>query len=62
MAYVLDIELLVEVDLEAISGILFLIRDNLCMRFVTEVILRRSSVSSVFVSIVPSKNRTKAER
>jgi hypothetical protein len=48
--------------LEAISGIPFPTRDNLCTRFATEVILRRSSETGVSVSIVPAEMRTEGER
>jgi hypothetical protein len=48
--------------LEAISGIPFPTRDNLCTRFATEVILRRSSDTGVSVSIVPAETRNEDER
>ncbi|KAH8674416.1 P-loop containing nucleoside triphosphate hydrolase protein [Tricladium varicosporioides] len=48
--------------LEAISGIPFPTKDNLCTRFATELILRRTSVVGVSISIVPSQNRTDAEQ
>tara|TARA_R110002060_G_scaffold53309_6_gene63924 strand:- start:723 stop:1028 length:306 start_codon:yes stop_codon:yes gene_type:complete len=38
--------------LEAISGVPFPRKDNLCTRFATEVILRRASVSEIRVSLV----------
>lgn len=47
--------------LEAISGISFPTKDNLCTRFATELILRRTSTIGVSISIVPSQNRTEAE-
>lgn len=48
--------------LEAVSGIRFPQRDNLCTRFATEVILRRGPDKSAKVSIVPSKDRTENEK
>lgn len=47
--------------LEAISGIPFPTRDNLCTRFATELILRRTSTVGVSISIVPSQTRSEAE-
>jgi hypothetical protein len=47
--------------LEAISGIPFLTKDNLCTRFATELILRRTSMVDLSISIVPSQNRLEAE-
>ena len=38
--------------LEAISGVPFPRKDNLCTRFATEVILRRASVAGISVSLV----------
>lgn len=40
--------------LEAISGVPFPKKDNLCTRFATEVILRRASDSEIRVSLVRS--------
>jgi GTP-binding protein EngB required for normal cell division len=48
--------------LEAISGVHFPIKDTLCTRFATELILRRSETSSIKVSISPDVNRSKAEK
>lgn len=48
--------------LEAISGIPFPTKDNLCTRFATEVILRRTSVGTASVAIVPSQTRSESER
>lgn len=48
--------------LEAISGIPFPTKDNLCTRFATEVILRRTSVITASVAIVPSQTRSELER
>ena len=47
--------------LEAISGISFPTKDNLCTRFATEVILRRTPTTNVSVAIVPSQTRPKEE-
>ena len=47
--------------LEAISGISFPTKDNLCTRFATEVILRRAQDVSVVVSIVPSQTRSEED-
>ncbi|KAK7178145.1 dynamin family protein [Paraphaeosphaeria sporulosa] len=49
--------------LEAISGMLFPSKDNLCTRFATELILRRGPVSPIRIRIVPGseENRTEAE-
>ena len=47
--------------LEAISGIPFPTKDNLCTRFATELILRRASTVDLSISIVPSQNRSEAE-
>ncbi|KAL2060887.1 hypothetical protein VTL71DRAFT_8939 [Oculimacula yallundae] len=48
--------------LEAISGVSFPIKSNLSTRFPTELVLRKSSHSSVSVSIVPHESRSEAER
>ncbi len=47
--------------LEAISGISFPSKDNLCTRFATEVILRKAGTVSVSIRIVPSQTRTEEE-
>ncbi|KAI9764203.1 MAG: hypothetical protein M1840_008593 [Geoglossum simile] len=47
--------------LEAISGVSFPRKDNLCTRFATEVILRKSRTSTTSVSIVPSRDRPELE-
>ena len=47
--------------LEAISGIPFPRKDNLCTRFATELILWKSRTSSTSVSIVPSRDRPEPE-
>ena len=44
--------------LEAISGIPFPTKDNLCTRFATEVVLRHANDSSVSVAIVPGQIRS----
>jgi GTPase SAR1 family protein len=43
--------------LEAISGIPFPTKDNLCTRFATEVVLRRTSTPQVSVTITPGPGR-----
>lgn len=48
--------------LEAISGVSFPIKSNLCTRFPTELVLRKHSQSGVRVSIVPHHSRNEAER
>lgn len=47
--------------LEAISGLRFPTKDNLCTRFATELILRRGPSSSVTVTIIPDADRTEKE-
>ncbi|KAL7940617.1 P-loop containing nucleoside triphosphate hydrolase protein [Trichoderma barbatum] len=48
--------------MEAISGLSFPTKDNLCTRFATEVVLRRSTTSSIRVSIFPSHDRPDPEK
>ncbi|KAF2259056.1 dynamin family protein-like protein [Lojkania enalia] len=48
--------------LEAITEIPFPRKENLCTRFATEIILRRSSESSITITINPDKNRPKNEQ
>src|SRR2546423_15351875 len=48
--------------LEAISGLSFPTKDNLCTRFATELILRRGPEASVTITIVPGDQRTDSER
>ena len=48
--------------LEAVSGLRFPTKDNLCTRFATELILRRGPENSVTVTIVPGDHRTDDER
>ena len=48
--------------LEAVSGIPFPRKDNLCTRFATEVILRRLSEHSAHVAIVPAPDRPEEDK
>ncbi|KAK4127007.1 hypothetical protein N657DRAFT_653362 [Parathielavia appendiculata] len=48
--------------LEAISGVSFPVKSNLCTRFPTELVLRRTPHTSAGVSIVPHESRPEAER
>ncbi len=48
--------------LEAISGIPFPTKDNLCTRFATEVILRHASDVAISVAIVPGPGRSEEEQ
>lgn len=48
--------------LEAISGLSFPTKDNLCTRFATELILRRNPVSAINIRIVPGADRTELEK
>jgi hypothetical protein len=48
--------------LEAISGLAFPTKDNVCTRFATELILRRAPETSVTASIHPDDDRTPAEK
>ena len=48
--------------LEAVSGIRFPTKDNLCTRFATELILRRGLETTASVTIVPSADRTESEK
>ena len=48
--------------LEAISGLSFPTKDNLCTRFATELILRRSLTPGIRVSIIPGPERSAEER
>jgi RNase adaptor protein for sRNA GlmZ degradation len=47
--------------LEAISGLLFPTKDNLCTRFATKLILRRDGSPGMQVAIIPSPVRTPYE-
>ncbi len=48
--------------LEAVSGIRFPTKDNLCTRFATELILRRGPSTSASVTIVPNAERSDQEK
>jgi hypothetical protein len=48
--------------LEAISGLSFPAKDNLCTRFATELILRRAPTTGIEISINPGLERTEAEK
>lgn len=48
--------------LQAISGLVFPSKDNLCTRFATEVILRRASSKGLSVSIMPGQDRSAVDR
>ena len=48
--------------LEAISGVAFPTKSEICTRFPTELILRKSPEVEVAVSIVPDQSRSEAER
>ncbi|KAL2758434.1 hypothetical protein ACRALDRAFT_1080266 [Sodiomyces alcalophilus JCM 7366] len=48
--------------LEAISGMSFPAKDNLCTRFPTELVLRRDPVKTGQVSIIPSPERSREEK
>ena len=48
--------------LDAISGIPFPTKDNLCTRFATEVILRHASTVTISVAIVPGPGRLEEEQ
>jgi GTP-binding protein EngB required for normal cell division len=47
--------------LEAISGVTFPSKDNLCTRFATELILRRGPASPIKIRIVPGSNEQRSE-
>ncbi|KAF1351464.1 dynamin family protein-like protein [Lizonia empirigonia] len=48
--------------LEAITEIPFPRKENLCTRFATEIILRRSPLSTSTITITPDKHRPKSEK
>ncbi|KAG5918313.1 hypothetical protein E4U53_004102, partial [Claviceps sorghi] len=48
--------------LEAISGIFFPTKDNLCTRFATELSLRRCPFTGIKVSIIPGKTCTPTQK
>ncbi|KDN67056.1 putative dynamin family protein, partial [Colletotrichum sublineola] len=47
--------------LEAISGMSFPTKDNLCTRFATELVLRRDPDAGIKISIIPAPERNAAE-
>jgi len=49
-------------SLEAITGIPFPRKENLCTRFATQIVLRRAPVETVNVSVIPDKLRPTAEQ
>ncbi|KAI0123379.1 P-loop containing nucleoside triphosphate hydrolase protein [Xylariales sp. AK1849] len=48
--------------LEAISGVSFPIKSNLCTRFPTELVLRRTPQTSASISIVPHHSRSDSDK
>jgi hypothetical protein len=48
--------------LEAISGMSFPAKDNLCTRFATELILRRTPATGIDISIIPGSERSDKEK
>jgi GTPase SAR1 family protein len=48
--------------LEAISGVSFPVKSNLCTRFPTELVLRKSAQIGASVSIVPHPSRSESEQ
>ncbi|KAL6717733.1 hypothetical protein ACLMJK_003818 [Lecanora helva] len=48
--------------LEAVSGVRFPTKENLCTRFATELVLRRDTVATAKVAIVPSNQRSDQEK
>ena len=48
--------------LEAVSGVRFPTKENLCTRFATELILRRDSVATATVAIIPGTQRSDKEK
>lgn len=48
--------------LEAISGMSFPTKDNLCTRFPTELVLRRDAIPGVKITITPGPDRSASER
>jgi GTP-binding protein EngB required for normal cell division len=48
--------------LEAISGVSFPVKSNLCTRFPTELVLRKTSHIGISVSIVPHQSRSESEQ
>jgi GTP-binding protein EngB required for normal cell division len=47
--------------LEAISGVMFPSKDNLCTRFATELILRRGPIAPIRIRIVPGPEEDRSE-
>ncbi|KAL9126370.1 MAG: hypothetical protein Q9217_004572 [Psora testacea] len=48
--------------LEAVSGVRFPTKDNLCTRFATELVLRRDSTITATVTIIPGAERSDEEK
>lgn len=48
--------------LEAISGVSFPTKDNLCTRFATELILRRAPTTDIYISIIPGSDRSEVQK
>jgi hypothetical protein len=48
--------------LEAVSGIRFPTKDNICTRFATELVLRRGPSISASVTILPNADRSESEK
>jgi energy-coupling factor transporter ATP-binding protein EcfA2 len=48
--------------LEALSGVSFPVKSNLCTRFPIEIVLRKTQHASIKVSIVPHQSRSESER
>ena len=48
--------------LEAVSGVSFPTKDNLCTRFATELVLRRAPKENATVAITPGADRTNTEK
>ncbi|KAL9099779.1 MAG: hypothetical protein Q9163_004766 [Psora crenata] len=48
--------------LEAVSGVRFPTKENLCTRFATELVLRRDSTTAATVAIIPGTERTDEDR
>ncbi|KAM3070385.1 hypothetical protein ACMFMG_010212 [Clarireedia jacksonii] len=48
--------------LEAISGVAFPVKSNLCTRFPTELVLRKTAHIGVNVSIIPHESRNESEK
>lgn len=48
--------------LEAISGVSFPVKSNLCTRFPTELVLRKTPAVGIKVSITPHRSRTQSDK